>query len=258
MEQKRMSRPRENEPGITGSTATQGSTRAAFTARLQLILQHWPSADRLARAMGVSPSAFRKWLRGEAEPSRERLVALADAAKVGIAWLAKGEGPPPSLPPEAPVGGRARTAEAERGMDPSRFILLPKRVETVAAGTAGAPPLARPETEYIAFRHDWVRAALGIEPQNLILETAVGESMQPTIQSGDLLLVDTSDRTCSSFGIYVLEVRRERLVKRVQRKLDGTLVLISDNAAYQPDQIGGEMLRDVTVIGRVVWGGGRI
>ncbi|HTW71412.1 MAG TPA: S24 family peptidase, partial [Acetobacteraceae bacterium] len=60
------------------------------------------------------------------------------------------------------------------------------------------------------------------------------------------------------FGVYVLEIGGERLVKRVQRKLDGSLVLISDNEAYHPDQVSGDMLRDVTVIGRVVWGGGQI
>jgi phage repressor protein C with HTH and peptisase S24 domain len=222
-----------------------------------MILQHWPSADRLARAMAVSPSAFRKWLRGEAEPSRERLVALADAAKVSIAWLAKGEGPAPNFAKSDHGGGRARSAEPERGIDPNRFILLPKQAEGAAAGT-GTPAPPRPETEYIAFRHDWVRAVLGIEPNDLILETAVGESMQPTIQDGDLLLVDTTDRTFSSFGVYVLEVGGERLVKRVQRKLDGSLVLISDNDTYQPDQVTGAMLDGVTVIGRVVWGGGAI
>ena len=71
--------------------------KSAFVSRLQTILAHWPSADRLARAMGVSPSAFRKWLKGEAEPSRERLVALARTTGVGVAWLAEGEGP--RLPP---------------------------------------------------------------------------------------------------------------------------------------------------------------
>jgi phage repressor protein C with HTH and peptisase S24 domain len=251
-----MSRTRETERKKPESTISQGAERAAFTARLQLILQHWPSADRLARTMSVSPSAFRKWLRGEAEPSRERLVALADAAKVSIAWLAKGEGPAPTLA-RPTQGDGARSAEPERGIDPSRFILLPKQAEAAAAGT-GTPPPARPETEYIAFRHDWVRTVLGIEPADLILETAVGESMRPTIQDGDLLLVDTTDRTVSSFGVYVLEIGGERLVKRVQRKLDGTLVLISDNETYQPDHVTGQMLDAVTVIGRVVWGGGAI
>src|SRR3954467_9463420 len=81
------------------STHPIGATadRAAFVARLHTILRYWPSADRLARAMGVSPSAFRKWLKGEAEPSRERLVALAEATSVSIGWLAKGEGPEPQF-----------------------------------------------------------------------------------------------------------------------------------------------------------------
>src|SRR3954471_21408051 len=80
---------RGNNPG--------SADRTAFIARLQAILRHWPSADRLARATGVSPSAFRKWLRGEAEPSRERLVALAQASGVSVGWLVSGEGPDPQL-----------------------------------------------------------------------------------------------------------------------------------------------------------------
>src|SRR5579859_7615499 len=83
-----MSRSRENSGTLD---------RTAFIERLQLILRHWPSADRLARATGVSPSAFRKWLRGEAEPSRERLVSLAQAAGVSSGWLVSGEGPAPRL-----------------------------------------------------------------------------------------------------------------------------------------------------------------
>jgi phage repressor protein C with HTH and peptisase S24 domain len=257
MERQRTSRMRENSQKDPASASTQGAERSAFTARLHLILQHWPSADRLARAMAVSPSAFRKWLRGEAEPSRERLVALAEAAQVGIAWLARGEGPPPHFMESEHGGGRARSIGSDSGIDPSRFILLPKQAEGAAAGSVTPEP-PRPETEYIAFRHDWVRTGFGIEPSDLILEIAVGDSMRPTIQDGDLLLVDTTDRTFSSFGVYVLVIGGERLVKRVQRKLDGSLVLISDNGTYQPDHVTGEMLTDVTVIGRVVWGGGAI
>jgi phage repressor protein C with HTH and peptisase S24 domain len=252
-----MSRPREPEAQNPEGLSTEGASRAAFTARLQMILRQWPSADRLARAMGVSPSAFRKWLRGEAEPSRERLVALADAAKVGIAWLAKGEGPGPSAQPSGNGDRRARSADKARVAESDDFILLPKRLEAAAAGT-GNPPPAVLATEYIAFRQDWVRSMLRIDPADLILETAIGESMQPTIRDGDLLLVNTRDTSVTSFGVYVLEIGGERLVKRVQRKLDGSLVLISDNETYQPDQVSGDMLRDVTVVGRVVWGGGQI
>src|ERR1700759_1081794 len=88
------------EPETLQRTArVVGAEKRAFVQRLQTILLHWPSADRLARAMGVSPSAFRKWLKGEAEPSRERLVALARVSGVGVAWLAEGEGPEPVFDP---------------------------------------------------------------------------------------------------------------------------------------------------------------
>src|ERR1700751_1838292 len=97
-----------------------GADKLAFVHRLQPILAHWPSADRLARSMGVSPSAFRKWLKGEAEPSRERLVALARASGVGVAWLAEGEGPEPVF--ETMAGNRRRLGGRDGGRDGVRDV----------------------------------------------------------------------------------------------------------------------------------------
>ncbi len=251
-----MSPERETEASTDAASASRGADREAFVGRLQRIVSHWRSADRLARAMGVSPSAFRKWLKGEAEPSRERLVALANAAGVGIAWLAKGEGPPPRF--QGATDGRGSTAEG--GFDPDKFLLLPKHVETAAA-SAGAVTPAPPDAQasaFIAFGHDWVRRSFGIGPEDLMLESAVGESMTPTIQDGDILLIDSTDRRFREFGIYVLEYAGARLVKRVQRKLDGSLLLISDNAVYEPERIPTERAGEAKVLGRVVWSGGKL
>jgi phage repressor protein C with HTH and peptisase S24 domain len=226
--------------------------QATFVSRLHSILRHWPSADRLARAAGVSPSAFRKWLRGEAEPSRERLVALAEAAEVGVGWLAGGEGPEPRL---QGVGKPTRVRGAGHPFDPGiereEFILLPKHPESAAAGPESPPPPRG--AEYIALRRDWVRAVFGIEPDRLLLEIAMGESMLPGIQDGDILFVDTTERRFGAFGVYVLEIAGERLVKRVQPKLDGSLTLISDNQGYEPEHIPPAQASDVHVVGRVLW-----
>jgi phage repressor protein C with HTH and peptisase S24 domain len=216
-----------------------------------VILRHWPSADRLAKATGVSPSAFRKWLKGEAEPSRERLVALAEAASVSVGWLARGEGAEPRL---QPVGRAARARDtphaAAAGIGPD-FVLLPRRPEAAAAGSESpSPPRG---AEFIALRHDWVRSALGVEPEQLLVETALGESMQPGIQHGDLLIVDTSEDRFRSFGVYVVEIGGERLVKRVQPKLDGSVTLISDNAAYETEHIPSAQAAEIRVLGRVIW-----
>jgi phage repressor protein C with HTH and peptisase S24 domain len=244
---RQMSR-RSEAARITPGAEYVAANAGAFIARLQEIVRHWPSADRLARATGVSPSAFRKWLRGDAEPSRERLVALAKAAGVSVGWLASGEGPPPRLSGGTPS---SRSASGPGGINQRDYLLLPKRPESAAAGVE-SPPAEGP-AEFFALHHDWVRSEFGIEPDHLSLETAVGESMLPNIQDGDLLLVDTTENRFRSFGVYVLEIAGERLVKRVQPKLDGSLTLISDNKAYEPEHIPPTQAGDITVVGRVIW-----
>jgi phage repressor protein C with HTH and peptisase S24 domain len=229
-----------------------GAEQAGFVARLRLIVAQWPSADRLARATGVSPSAFRKWLKGEAEPSRDRLVALAGTAGVSVAWLAQGDGPEPDL---VSLDAKARSPEVS-GHDRAQFHLLPLVAEAAAAGSG--QQVASAATEFVGFRHDWLRTNFKCEPDDIILETAIGDSMEPHIGDGDLLLVDTTDQTVRNFGIYIIEARGERLVKRVQRKFDGSLILISDNTRYHAETIAPDLAADVRVVGRVIWRGGSL
>ncbi len=55
-----------------------------------------------ARRCGVGETTLRKYLEG-AEPSTRRLVAIADAAGVNIAWLAAGRGPKKGSATPAPA-----------------------------------------------------------------------------------------------------------------------------------------------------------
>jgi phage repressor protein C with HTH and peptisase S24 domain len=246
---------RNNSDNIASFPLQHGAERQAFVARLQFVLDHWPSADRLAKAAGVSPSALRKWLRGEAEPSRERLITFADAAGVEIAWLVRGEGEQPSL---KDTSGRRQGGERDMtGRSPiSEFLLLPQKPKTAAAG-AGKPAPDHP-AEFIAFRHDWIQTVFELDPEQVMLISAAGDSMEPGIRDGDLLLVDTRQSDFNEFGIYVFEARGERLVKRVQRKFDGTLYVISDNTVYQPEVISSELATEIKVVGRVIWRGGNV
>ena len=245
-----------NSSGKIASPFERGSDRQSFVTRLQHVLDHWPSADRLAKAAGISPSALRKWLRGEAEPSRERLITFADAAGVEIAWLVRGEGEQPHLA-DASARRRDGSSQDTPGSPPvDEFLLLPHRAKSAAAGS-GKPA---PETpaEFIAFRRDWIRGVFDLDPDRVMLISAAGDSMEPGIRDGDLLLIDTCQAAFSEFGIYVFEARGERLVKRVQRKFDGTLYVISDNTVYQPEVISSELAAEIKVIGKVIWRGGGV
>jgi phage repressor protein C with HTH and peptisase S24 domain len=242
---------RNKSDDIASSPFQQGAERQAFVARLQFVLDHWPSADKLAKAAGVSPSALRKWLRGEAEPSRERLITFADAAGVEIAWLVRGEGDQPNL---RDISNRRQGDDVRRPVD--EFLLLPHKPKAAAAGS-GRPAPEYP-AEFIAFRHDWIRTVFDLDPEQVMLISAVGDSMEPGIRDGDLLLIDTRENAFTEFGIYVFEARGERLVKRVQRKFDGTLYVISDNTVYQPEVISSELAMEIKVIGKVIWRGGGV
>jgi phage repressor protein C with HTH and peptisase S24 domain len=81
---------------------------------------------------------------------------------------------------------------------------------------------------------------------------AYGDSMKPTFESGDILLVDTGIKEVKIDGVYVLEAHDRLFVKRVRQKLDGFFEISSDNPTHKTvDTLNGN--EGVRVVGRVVW-----
>lgn len=123
--------------------------------------------------------------------------------------------------------------------------------------SAGQGALVEAENidQHLAFKESWLRKS-GINPANLIAIYARGDSMEPTIFSGDSLVIDkTRDTVTSDGGIYVINYDGELFVKRVQKQLDGLVAITSDNKNYQPMTIPVESLSKLKIIGRVVWSG---
>ena len=76
--------------------------------------------------------------------------------------------------------------------------------------------------------------------------------MEPTISSKDTLLVDTSKTNPRDGQIYVIRSGDVLWVKRIQRQIDGSLLLISDNTTYPPMPLMLADHPDIQVIGQVV------
>lgn len=93
-----------------------------------------------------------------------------------------------------------------------------------------------------------VLAALGVEARQLAIVPVHGDSMVPTLQPGDLLLVDEAQREELAEAIHVLRLDGALLVKRL-RPEGRRLIVTSDNPAYPPLSIA---LSDVSILGRVV------
>ena len=90
--------------------------------------------------------------------------------------------------------------------------------------------------------------------ENLSIIDVKGESMSPTLNNGDTIMVDRSDNMGRlRDGIYVLRLDDALMVKRVALSPHraGELTVSSDNPHYPRWDNLDRMLVDI--VGRVVW-----
>ena len=89
-------------------------------------------------------------------------------------------------------------------------------------------------------------------PEVLKLFKASGDSMENTIEDGNILLVDTSRTDYHNGGIYVLTINNDWFVKRLRLKINGDLEIISDNPKYEPEILKPNTDIEINVVGRVI------
>ncbi len=61
-----------------------------------------------------------------------------------------------------------------------------------------------------------------------------GDSMEPTLRDGDYVLIDENIRFGTN-AIYAIQYGGQILIKRLQFKMDGTVLIISDNPKYEKE-----------------------
>lgn len=125
-----------------------------------------------------------------------------------------------------------------------------------SAGHGASVEQEHPLTQ-LAFRRDWLKKE-GLSVSTLAAISAAGDSMEPTIYDGALLLLDTAQRQVGGDAIYVLRLDGHLYAKRLQRLHDGSVRISSDNQAYADERVDREQARDLDIIGRVVWVGHRM
>ena len=155
------------------------------------------------------------------------------------------------------VSERMFGGPAESDLPPAGLVPV-NRVLVRASAGPGALPGAEQAQPYFAFDERWLKALTSSKPDDLSVIRVEGDSMAPTLNDGDDILVDRAG--CSEAlrdGIYVLRVEDSLLVKRLAIHPMGKRVTVqSDNPAY-PDWPDCS-LDDVHCIGRVVWAGRKI
>src|SRR5690606_6110062 len=158
-----------------------------------------------------------------------------------IEWLATGKDPRDSLPASDHIhpalendgGSMLQIMDTESLADRS-MVMLP-RLEVEAAAGAGAVVASEQVAEMVAFSAAWL-SERHITPRSARILTARGDSMEPTIRDGDLLIVDTAIEMAVDAGIYILGYNGLLLVKRLFILLNGNLIISSDNKLVGRDE----------------------
>ena len=107
---------------------------------------------------------------------------------------------------------------------------------------------------HIALSEQWV--ARRLQPSShaaLRFIHAYGDSMSPTFEDGDILLVDTGIKDPKTIdGVYVMAANDRIYIKRVRQRMDKAIEISSDNATVKTvDVLNGD--HSIDILGRVVW-----
>ena len=133
-----------------------------------------------------------------------------------------------------------------------------KRSPVRASAGPGAIPYDETGKPYFAFDEAWLKSLTASPSSRLSIIRVEGDSMAPTLNAGDDILVDLGD--CAERlrdGIYVLRADDALVVKRLALHPAGRRVTVqSDNPAY-PDWPDCD-IDDLLCIGRVIWAGRKI
>lgn len=207
----------------------------------ELMDEHHVNQTALADAIGVSRQSVKKWLDGNTitYPNLQKLSSYFGAT---VPQLTGDE----ALP---------QYCEVERASQPEKegWTRVPVLDIDGSCGY-GADTGEAFVVGAVDFSDAFLRALPGVTGiTQFEIVHATGDSMEPTINNRGWCVVDRNQPSIRTDGIYCIQAQNQIFLKRVQRGLDGSVTLISDNPRYAPYHLPTEALASTRIIGRVVY-----
>ncbi|PNH84455.1 transcriptional regulator [Vibrio diazotrophicus] len=126
--------------------------------------------------------------------------------------------------------------------------------------SAGHGTLVEVETATeLSFSERYLRDELHVNPREVFTMRARGDSMYPTLKDGSLMIVKRIEEFLGD-GIYVFRVNGQLMVKRLQIQ-PTKIIFKSDNEQfYDAWELTYQEIEsiDFEVVGRTIWGGGKL
>lgn len=182
---------------------------------------------------------------GSRQPNLDAIKAYARAFKVTPEWLQFGAG-----------GKSAAVAQINHSISAPKdgVAEIPRYPASVSAG-GGSFNLDEMEPDaLIPFTWEFLEKHLGRQNTNgLVMLSVSGDSMEPTIGSGDLVMIDRHDTTIGD-GVFAFVLDNVARLKRFNVNLRGVQI-ISDNPHYETETYSRDEVADLLILGRARWVG---
>jgi phage repressor protein C with HTH and peptisase S24 domain len=220
--------PQLSDDVVSGESLCTGMGQRLIELRGKLT-QH-----AFGASIGVSKRSIIRYEKEERLPDAEVIARICTRYEVDPIWF--------------------MTGKKSMGLN---YVYIPRYDLNASAGPGSFVDL-EPEPDIIAVNRDWLRRELQVNPADVSMMDVRGDSMQPTMMDGDVLLV-TSQIDSIRDGIYVLRMDGLLIVKRLQRQPKGCVMVASDNPAYPPFTVDlHDESTDFAILGRVVWVGRKL
>lgn len=224
----------------------------------------------LSEILGVGKAAISDAKYKNTIPPKWLVVLSRPPHRINPTWLETGIGPQrigAEPEPEADGGAGSGTGAgpgagpgagtvaasphpAPQPADDAEYGLVPM-VKARPAGGGGSLETDGAVEGYYAFRRAWLSRKGN--PSTMRLMRVTGDSMRPTLNDEDMVLVDESQKDVLEGKIYVVRIDDDIVVKRLGKK-PGSLVLISDNRdLYSPLDVPIHDDANLAIVGRVIW-----
>lgn len=213
--------------------------------RLQQLLleKNGGNQSEMARFVKVTPQAVQKWIAGDTEPRGKNLERAAEFLGVSPATLKFG--------PTSQGVSHVTAVHPDDPHDAGMVYVPESRIEFAAGNGRTAQFELIEDEEPATYRLSWFQK-YGINPTRVRRFRVSGDSMEPAMYARDTILVNLDETNIIDGKTYAIRYGDELRVKKMYRRIDGTLVLRSVNPAYKDEEVSPELSNEhITVIGRV-------
>ena len=206
-------------------------TTSTLQDRIKLALEKSGlSKTDLWKGCGVSSGTVTTWVKGPNQTiSGVNLMNAAKLLGVNPDWLATGRGN---------ISSTTESASKLEDESTSVEILNPYHSKSIKG---------------IKLSLAWIKEKVaGANPNQLSIIFIDDDSMSPTISQGDFIIVNSNIRKFSNDGIYIINSNAGSFIKRIQKLLDGTYLIKSDNPSYETQSIKVLHLSKINIAGKAV------